>query len=321
MSESDQRKFCVILLAMGGPDKPDDVKEFLFNIFSDRSIIRLPGGKLFQKPFARMIASRRSGKVRARYELIGGGSPLLAWTESQAEQIEQVLAADFGSIKCYVGMRYWKPSIDEAITEAEQDGYKTICFLPMYPQYSRATTGSSFQLADQLMAAKPGMKAVFIGDFSSDSVYTSLLHDWIEANIRPDDTLLFSAHAVPQKFIDDGDPYVDQVIRSASIAAGDREHFVSFQSRTGPVKWVRPDTIDEARRLLTEREGSLFIVPISFVCDHIETLYEIDIQLKEILGEELGSRIRRMPMFNNDQRFAAVLARIVRERMNNRGKI
>jgi ferrochelatase len=314
MSAQTGDKYCVILLSMGGPDSAVDVREFLTNIFSDRSIIRLPGGRLLQKPFARFIASRRTPSVQENYKLIGGGSPLLKWTEAQAKQLTSLLSAASPAVKCYVGMRYFRPMTEDAIHQAYRDGFRRMVFLPLYPQYCKATTGSSFEVARLTLQEYTDVQAEFVNDFHAHPGYTELLAEYIDGNIGDDDTLLFSAHSVPQKFVDEGDPYVDQVRRTAAAAAGDREYFVSFQSRTGPVKWVGPDTVDEARRLLNERSGDLFIVPISFVCDHIETLYEIDIELGEKLGPELAPRIKRMPMFNDDKRFSLVLANVLKEK-------
>ena len=139
------------------------------------------------------------------------------------------------------------------------------------------------------------------------------LKEQIDAYIAADETLLFSAHSLPQRFVDEGDPYIQQVEMSVAMAAGDREYFLSYQSRTGPVKWVGPNTIVEAKRLLCDSRRKLFVAPLSFVCDNIETLYEIDIDLKEKLGAD-GLRMRRMPMFNGDPKFAEVLAGIVKRK-------
>lgn len=307
------QKTCAILLSMGGPETTADIQEYLYNIFSDRTLIQLPGGSLLQKPFAAMISRLRKKKVQAHYNLIGGGSPLLRWTKAQAHHLEQELAAELPGFKAYPGMRYFRPTVDQAIECACRDGYRHMILLPLYPQYSLATTGSSFAVARKTLTRHVDISVTYIEDFHDQPDYIALLHDYITAHIGPQDTLLFSAHSLPQKFVDDGDPYVDQVKQTARLAAGDREYFVSFQSRTGPVTWVGPDTIEEAKRLLAERPGNLFVVPISFVCDHIETLYEIDIELKDLLGQPLGARVRRMPMFNDDRRFAVALANLIRK--------
>jgi len=297
----------VILLAMGGPDSTADVGEFLRNVFSDRAIIRLPGGPLLQKPLARLIARLRLKKVTARYEQIGGGSPLLKWTTAQKELLASRLESQPGEFRCYVGMRYFRPTIADAFAQAHNDACRRIVLLPLYPQYCRATTVSSFAEAARAAHGYDELRTIQIDDFHDDPAYIALMREYIDQNIRDSETLLFSAHSIPQSFVDDGDPYVDQVRRTAALTAGEREYFVSFQSRTGPVTWVGPDTVAEATRLLQEGRR-LFVVPISFVCDHIETLHEIDIELPELMPEDLGRRIRRMPMFNDDPRLADLLA-------------
>ena len=315
MPEADTQKAAVILLAMGGPDSVDDIPEFLVNIFSDREIIRLPGGKLLQKPFARLISRLRSKNVQKNYRAIGGGSPLLKWTTAQAENFRRELQKDT-DVGVFVGMRYFRPMIKQAIDDAYAQGYRKMYFLPMYPQYCRATTGSTFAVVKQEIKRKDGIAAVFIDNFHDNEQYTGLLKKHIDDNIKDDEILLFSAHSIPQKFVDEGDPYVDQVKRTAALAAGDREYYLSFQSRTGPVKWVGPNTIDESVRLAGMDKRGLFVVPISFVCDHIETLHEIDINLAEIVKEKTGVTLRRMPMFNDSEEFGLMLAQLVSERVH-----
>ncbi|MEK7775257.1 MAG: ferrochelatase [Candidatus Zixiibacteriota bacterium] len=315
MPTNSKEKIGVILLSMGGPDSIEDITSFLFNIFSDRAIIRLPGGALFQKPFAWMISRLRTKKVQDHYTLIGGKSPLVKWTEAQGRLIERQLKKESIEVHCYAGMRYFRPMTENAIKQAHADGCRRILFLPMYPQYSTATTGSSFLVARDTLRALPGVSATFISDFHDNPDYAGLMGEYIEKNIAKNDVLLFSAHSLPQKFVDEGDPYVDQVKKTAALAAGERPYFISFQSRSGPVTWVGPDTIDETKRLLNETSGGIFVVPISFVCDHIETLYEIDIELPQLMGESGSKRIRRMPMFNDDPRFAEVLAGIIKQNL------
>ncbi len=209
----------------------------------------------------------------------------MKWTESQAVHLERIMRVDSNpSSARYVGMRYYQPYIESAIRQAYADGFRRFCFVPMYPQYCRATTGSSFESAAKTLKSLNGVETSFVKDFHQDPAYIGLLRKYIADNIRADETLLFSAHSIPQTFVDDGDPYVEQVKRTASLAAADRKYLsVSFQSRTGPVQWVGPDTVAETRRLLATKKADLFVVPISFVCDHIETLYEIDIELKGML--------------------------------------
>lgn len=321
MTDKDSQKIGVILLAMGGPDSLDDIPEYLHNIFSDRDLIRLPGGRLGQKLLARIISRARSKKVQGHYALIGGSSPLLKWTDAQARLIEKQMSSTIPGLRCYVGMRYFRPYTETVIAQAVQDGCTHLILLPMYPQYSKATTGSCIDAARRALANHPGVSYTLIDDYHDDEHYIALLQDYIKSHSDPDDILLFSAHSLPQKFVDDGDPYVDQIKRSAKLAAGDRDYVVSFQSRTGPVKWVGPDTVDETKRLITGQNRPLFVIPIAFVCDHIETLYEIDIELPEKVGGIPDGRLKRMPMFNDDPRFAECLAHLIQTRLSDHVKV
>lgn len=311
--ESHQNRIGVLLLAMGGPDCPEAIRPYLYNIFSDRTLIRLPGGAMLQRPFAFLISRLRSKKVAAHYALIGGSSPLLQWTESQARHIEQFLNERGVSASCYVGMRYYHPTIAEAVSKMAEDGIERMAVLPMYPQYSTATTGSSVAELARCLRKFRRLKWSLIKDFHSCQAYIQLLREYIRSHTEDDDILLFSAHSLPQHFVEEGDPYVDQIYRTAELAANSREHYVSFQSRTGPVKWVGPDTIDETRRLLEETDRRICMVPVAFVCDHIETLYELDIELPQLAGG--SGRLYRLPMFNADPRFGRVLANLVEERI------
>lgn len=315
MSGVNSGKYCAILLGMGGPDELKDIPEFLYNIFSDRNIINLPGGRLFQKPFAKFISRMRSSKVMEHYRLIGGGSPLLKWTEYQRQFIESELSEKMPGFKCFIGMRYFRPTIEQAISDALIEGFSGICFLPLYPQYCLATTGSSFREANKVLKHHNNLRSIFINDFHDQPSFVELLKDYINTNLGADEFLLFSAHSIPRKLMDKGDPYVEQIKKTAELVSGDREYLVSFQSRTGPVKWVGPDTVDEVKRLVIDENQNVFIVPLSFLCDHIETLFEIDIDLKRRVGASGAKKIVRMPMFNDDNRLGSVLAEIIFRRI------
>lgn len=298
---------------MGGPNTTADIRQYLKNIFSDRDIIRLPGDQLLQKILASIIIFFRTGKVQKHYKLIGGGSPLLKWSQIQAKQVEEILVKERPEFKCYVGMRYFHPFVTDVIKTAHNEGFRKIIFIPFYPQFSTATTGSTIKFAKKEIDKYNDIESVFINNYHDREKYIKLLKKYIFSHINDDEILLFSAHSIPQEFVDNGDPYVEQIRRTAQLAAGDRKYYVSFQSRTGPVKWVGPDTVSETSRLLNNPETKLFIVPISFVSDHIETLYEIDIELKGLVGENMATRIRRMRMFNDDVDYSALLADLIRE--------
>lgn len=303
----------VLLIAMGGPDSLEAIPRYLYNIFSDRTLIQLPGGAILQKPFARLISRLRSKKVAEHYKLIGGSSPLLKWTSAQAGLLESTLVNRGHRVSSYVGMRYYEPTIAEAVRQIHADGCDHIIVLPMYPQYTIATTGSSVMELGRVLKGYSSISWNLIKDFHDYPPFVHLVRDYIDKYTEKDDALLFTAHSLPRKFVDEGDPYVDQVKRTAELAADGREYYVSFQSRTGPVEWVGPDTIDETRRLLAESNKRICLVPVAFVCDHIETLYELDIELPQLVGER--ERLYRLPMFNDDPRFAEVLADLVSDRI------
>jgi len=316
-----REKVAALLLAMGGPDSTEAIGEYLYNIFSDRSLIRLPGGALLQKPFAHLISFLRRAKVRDHYQQIGGSSPLLRWTQAQARHIESQLQGEFPGFRCYTGMRYYHPTIADTADQMRLDGCRHVVVIPMYPQYSAATTGSSVEELERSVGDHSQLSWTLVKDFHDAPGYIDLMRDYIGQHTSPDDVLLFSAHALPQRFVDEGDPYVDQVRRTSELAASGRKYYVSFQSRTGPVDWVGPDTIDEAKRLLSSTNERLCLIPVSFVCDHIETLYEIDIELRDKLGEAANDRLYRLPMFNDDQRFGDVLAQLVAKRIKDRAHV
>ncbi|MBD3333390.1 ferrochelatase [candidate division GN15 bacterium] len=303
----------VLLIAMGGPDSLEAIPRYLYNIFSDRTLIQLPGGAILQKPFARLISRLRSKKVAEHYKLIGGSSPLLKWTAAQAGLLESTLVDRGQRVKSYVGMRYYEPTIAEAVRQIHADGCDHIIVLPMYPQYTIATTGSSVMELGRVLKGYSSLSWDLVKDFHDYPPFVDLVRDYIDRHTDVDDILLFTAHSLPRKFVDEGDPYVDQVKCTAELAAGGREYHVSFQSRTGPVEWVGPDTIDETKRLVAETNKQICLVPVAFVCDHIETLYELDIELPQLVGER--ERLYRLPMFNDDPRFAEVLADLVSDRI------
>jgi protoporphyrin/coproporphyrin ferrochelatase len=310
----------VILLNLGGPDSTEAVKPFLFNLFSDREIIKL-GPWFLQKPLARLIASRRAGKAEEYYRQIGDGSPLLDLTMAQAEALEERLEKEGKGFKAYVGMRYWHPFITDAVKEITDNGVTKLIALPLFPQFSRATTGSCFnELARAAAAQKEDVKISYIQSYYDHPLYIKALSETISEGLssftgveEKDISILFSAHALPQKFVDDGDPYVDQIkatISAVTDRLGIGSWSLSFQSRSGPVKWIGPETKEVIKQLAAEGVENLLIVPVSFVSDHVETLYEMDILYKE-LGSGLGIKIERAPSLNVLPVFIEALAEII----------
>lgn len=300
----------VILLNLGGPDSPESVRPFLYNLFSDRLIIKL-GPPFMQKPIAWFIAKRRAPKSMVYYNLIGGKSPLLEITTAQADALEARLKphADF---KCYVGMRYWKPFMADTAKRMRADGITRLVSLSLYPHYSIATTGSSETALREALAGS-GMEVEFVSQWFAHEKYIAALCDLISKPLPSKDTLvIFSAHSLPQSFIDDGDPYVDHImgsIRAIEKRLGIRWK-LGYQSRSGPVKWLTPPTEEVIAEAAGSGEKEALIVPISFVSDHIETLYEIDILYKG-LAMERGMKLTRTASLNTHPLFIEALEDLV----------
>lgn len=305
----------VLLLNMGGPDTIDDVSPFLYNLFSDREIIRL-GPAPLQKVLAWLIARRRAPKSREIYRRIGGGSPLRRLTTEQARALETALAPT-GNYHVRVAMRYWPPMAEETLGELVAGGVQSLIALPLYPHYSRATSGSS--LSDLRRAHRrlcPQLPLIEIPSWPDHPGYIAALATSITTCARRfgNDrfTLLYSAHSLPVAFIRDGDPYLDEIRRT--IAAVERVTGLSgrlcFQSRSGPVEWLSPATSDMIDTLAGEGCRNILMVPISFVSDHVETLYEIRMLFKE-RAAALGMRLEASESLNTDPVFIGCLRDLV----------
>lgn len=303
---------------MGGPDTLADVRPFLFNLFSDREIIKL-GPAFLQPLIAWFIARKRAPKSRAIYELIGGGSPLKKITMEQAKALENALAAD-GDYLVRVAMRYWPPYASDAVNELVACGCKRITALSLYPHYSKATTGSSLKaLQAHLKKAGSEIQVDFIESWPSQQLYTKTLAanilETVEqfAPARPE--VVYSAHSLPVSFIEEGDPYVRHI--EATIAAVE-EHtgmtgHLCYQSRSGPVVWLSPSTPEMLKKLAAKGCKKLVMVPISFVSDHVETLCEINIEYRD-LAASLGMELRPSPSLNCNPGFIAALRELVLEK-------
>jgi ferrochelatase len=313
----------LVVLNMGGPDSLSAVRPFLYQLFSDRELIRLPAGALLQKPFAALISVLRAPKVRLNYAQIGGKSPQLEWTTRQVQGVARELGAH---VRPYVAMRYWAPRADEAVQRLRADGIDRAVVLSLYPHYTGATTGSS--LNDFARAVKlhhSRLRYTVIREWYNWPGYLDALANRVREGLekfhemtRDEVTILFSAHALPQKFIDRGDPYLEHVqatVRGVMERIGDQPWTLAFQSRSGPVQWMEPDTVDELDRLGAERVPGVLIVPVSFVSDHIETLQEIDFEYR-LHAEKVGiPRFERAPSLNDHTDFIKALAELVEEHL------
>jgi ferrochelatase len=313
-SENNSKKTGVLLLNLGGPERVEDVRPFLYNLFSDRRIIRL-GPALLQKPIAAMIARRRAPSSTANYKKIGGGSPINRITGDQARALERLLADD-GEFMVRPCMRYWHPFADTVLKEMKRAGVERLIALPLYPHYSRATSGSSFyDLRQQIQKLKLEIPLKEISSWPTQPDYIDCLVSRINegaARLGDPVEIVYSAHSLPTQFIDEGDPYVrelEMTIKAVEARTGRKGH-LCFQSRSGPVQWLEPSTPDMLKTLADRGCTNILMVPISFVSDHIETLYEIDMLYRE-QAKQLGMRLESTPALNDDPVFIRGLRKLV----------
>ena len=318
----------VLLLNLGGPDEPNDVRPFLYNLFSDPEIIRLPFSWL-QSPLAWLISTLRAKKSQENYRQIGGGSPLRHITEAQAQALQEELHKKGQNARVYVGMRYWHPFTEEAIARIKRDGIEHLVILPLYPQFSISTSGSSFRLLEKIWQEDPTQKPLeytVIPSWYQQPGYLQAMAQLIAQELdqfsNPDQVhIFFSAHGVPVSYVTEaGDPYQQEIEDCTALIMQTlnrpNPHTLAYQSRVGPVEWLKPYTEDALQELGAQGVNDLLVVPISFVSEHIETLQEIDIEYRE-LAEEAGiHNFQRVPALNTDPIFIDSLATMVVEALN-----
>jgi len=331
----DPKTIGVVFLNLGGPDSLQAVRPFLYNLFSDRQIIRL-GPSLLQKPLAWLISSLRSKKTENLYRMIGDKSPILEITNAQAKALEETLnqgspppsspprggrVSEGGmdvNFKVFVAMRYWHPFTEEVIPQMYNAGIRKIIALSLYPHYSVATSGSSFSKFKEVVSRYP-IEFFPVSEWYDHPLYIEALIDTIQKGIQsfnresPQDIhVLFSAHSLPKKFIDQGDPYVHHIMRTIEEITKriPIQWHLSYQSKSGPVQWLEPSTEEKLNELSGKGVKNILVVPISFVSDHIETLYEIDI-LYANLATDLGMTLHRTVSLNTHPQFIKALHDIV----------
>ncbi|MBF2008949.1 MAG: ferrochelatase [Chlorogloeopsis fritschii C42_A2020_084] len=313
----------VLLLNLGGPEKLEDVGPFLYNLFSDPEIIRLPFPWL-QKPLAWFIASRRTKKSQENYRKIGGGSPLRRITEAQGAALKEQLHALGQEANIYIGMRYWHPYTEEAIARLNQDGIEKLVILPLYPQFSISTSGSSFRLLEKIWQEDPRLQRIeytVIPSWYKQPGYlqamAALIAQELDQVPNPDEAhIFFSAHGVPKSYVEEaGDPYQQEIEECTYLIMQTlnrpNAHTLAYQSRVGPVEWLQPYTEDAIPELAEKGVKDLVVVPISFVSEHIETLEEIDLEYREIAEEAGIHNFRRVPALNTHPVFIKALADLV----------
>lgn len=306
-------RLAVVLFNLGGPDGPEAVRPFLYNLFRDPAIIGAPA--LVRYPLAAFISATRAKGARANYALMGGGSPLLPETRRQAEALEGELARlrPGQESRVFIAMRYWKPFAGETAREVAAYAPEEIVLLPLYPQFSTTTTGSSL-LDWEKVYRGPGRSRTIccypVSEGVAEAHARAIRKVWEDAGRPGGVRLLFSAHGLPEKVVAGGDPYQAQVEATAAAVSRLLPEFtdwgISYQSRVGPLKWIGPSTDDEIRRAGAEGRGVL-VCPIAFVSEHVETLVELDHEYAE-LAREAGCPVwLRAPAPGTDPAFISAL--------------
>jgi ferrochelatase len=309
----------VVLCNLGGPDSLDAVRPFLFNLFSDPDIFRFPLGFLTQRPLAALIARRRAPEAAHGYAAIGGKSPILEYTRAQAEALQRAIGGEFDVHVC---MRYWHPLTDEVVSKLKQGNYPRVILVPLYPQYSRTTSGSSYnEFMRQCRRQDYQPSVTLIRQWYEQPDYQNAIVETVraEANKLPDPDpahfeLLFSAHGLPKKIVAEGDPY-EQQVRATYDAVRARLGWphttLCYQSRVGPLEWLRPYTDDVVREKAAAGVKQMLVYPIAFVSDHVETLFELGITYAELARSRGIEHYRVVPALNNHPRFIEALRSLV----------
>lgn len=313
-------KRAIVLYNLGGPDSLDAVEPFLFNLFNDRAIIGLP--QPFRAGLARLIARRRGPIARDIYAKMGGASPILPRTEAQRAALEAVLDAG-GDTKLFVAMRYWRPTVGEIARAVKAFAPDEIILLPLYPQFSTTTTGSfatAWAAASRAAGLDAPVKSLCCYPLAADFIHAhvALLRAALAEAGGPDgQRVLFSAHGLPKRIVERGDPYQWQVERTADAIVSALEEpgldwRITYQSRVGPLEWIGPATDREIIEASAAGLG-LIIVPIAFVSEHSETLVELDIEYRH-LAERAGAKsYRRVPTLGAHDIYMSALAQLVRD--------
>lgn len=307
------KKTGIVLMNMGGPDSLDAIQPFLYNLFSDHDIIQIP--RLIQKPVAYLISKIRAKKTKEYYKYMGGKSPQKEQTLTQAKALQEVLGDKY---KVVVAMRYWHPFIEEAIQELFKENIEKIILLSLYPQYSKTTTGSSFnEFSRQYKKLNKNIPVIKISDFHDYPTYIKAMVENIKANLPEnyeDYFFLFSAHSLPEKVITEGDPYKSQTEKTVQLLMKhfpNRNYKLAYQSKIGPVKWLEPMTDKVIKELAQKEVKKLAVIPVSFVSEHPETLYELDCQYGK-LAKELGIKdYIRIPTLKDNPIFIQALKELV----------
>lgn len=320
----------VMLLNMGGPETTDDVHDFLLRLFSDRDLMVLPA----QSKMAAWIARRRTPKIQKQYEKIGGGSPIKMWTEKQGEGMVKLLdemCPETAPHKFYIGFRYVHPLTEDTVDEMERDGIERAVAFTQYPQYSCSTTGSSLNAIYRHYQQKGAVPAIKWSVIDRWPTHPGLVQAFAEnvqaelakfpADAQNDVVILFSAHSLPMKVVERGDPYPQEVAatvqRVMETLGHSHPYRLVWQSKVGPMPWLGPQTEDAIKGLAKKGKKNILLVPIAFTSDHIETLHELDIEYAEEVAHEAGiENIRRAASLNDSPTFIQAMADVVKSHLD-----
>ena len=312
------RRVGVVLFQLGGPDTLEAIEPFLFNLFCDPDIIDFPFARIGRKPLAKLISTTRAKKVQHHYSTIGGGSPIRRFTEQQARALQLKLNSSGLDARCFVAMRYWHPFTSEAIQQLHRAECDEVVLLPLYPQYSCTTTGSSLNEWRRLF--QDPLSVYCIDNFYSNELYLDALVEKIDEALagflEPDKPeLIFSAHSVPIAVIEKGDPYQQQIEETVELVMRrgrwNNHYRICYQSKVGASKWLQPSLRSTLRDLSAQNVKEACVIPISFVSDHVETLGEIDHQAREQAAALGIERFEMMAGLNDSPTFIAALADLV----------
>jgi len=312
----------VLLLQVGGPAGPGEVRKFIYRMLSDPAVVAAP--KPVRIPLAALAALTRAPLVKRRYKAIGGGSPIRETTIGQATALERALDRLGRPMPVAVGMRYTEPTIRQAVDKLAGMAMRRIVLLPLYPQFSNTTTGSAFLEAENAIEdIAPEIEVLHVRDYADHQGYAAALAETVHEALtsltlkgRSNARVLFSAHGIPVKYVDAGDPYPLRVAATVEAVVSAMEgrlprYSTCFQSRVGPVRWLSPDTGESLAEVAAEGADAVVLVPVAFVSDHLETLYDMDIRYRD-MAMELGIReFARAPALNDSETFIQALAGIV----------
>lgn len=320
----------ILFLNLGGPDCLENVKPFLFNLFADPDIIKLPFSSIFQKPLAWLISTKREEEAQENYQLMGGRSPILQFTEAQGEALKQALMQHGQpEMNVYIAMRYWHPFTEEAVDQIVKDGIERLIVLPLYPHFSYTTTGSSLNELKRVMDARNiKLEISVVPPYYDHPLYLQAMKECVEEGLnsnqwtcpKEDVQIVFSAHSLPMKHVKKTkDPYPEQIYTCAETIASffpNNPWELAYQSQVGNMPWLGPSTDGMLHYFAGKNRDNLLIVALSFVSDHVETLVEIDQQYIPLANALDITHCYRAPSLNTNPSFIQAMADLTLTELN-----